>query len=86
MATSKKIKLGEKYRDKITGFSGTCTGLSQYISGCDQALLVPPVKDDGTYIAGNWFDDDRLVEAKSGTPVKRTSKKGGPQSHPAPTN
>lgn len=78
------VVLGKVYRDSITGFTGTCTGTCKYISGCDQVLLVPKVKDDGTYIEGHWFDDVRLVDPYTGKPVERTSERGGPQEHQAP--
>lgn len=54
------IILGAKYQDKITGFSGVATGHVEYISGCNQTLLVPRVGDDGKLLGGEWFDDQRL--------------------------
>ena len=76
------IEFGKVYRDRITGFTGTCTGWATYISGCDQVSIVPPVKADGTYSDGMWFDDERLIEVETEKPVERTSRKGGPQSSP----
>lgn len=35
----KKIKLGNKYRDTITGFEGTATGKHEYIHGCTRITL-----------------------------------------------
>lgn len=35
----RKIKLGEKYRDTITGFEGTATGKHEYLHGCLQISL-----------------------------------------------
>lgn len=54
------IRTGMKVKDKITGFAGTVTGVVQYISGCNQALVVPPAREDGSFIAGEWFDLQRL--------------------------
>ena len=54
------IQLGRKYRDKITGFTGTATGRAAYISGCSQVLLAPPVTSDGAARDANWFDEQRL--------------------------
>ncbi|MEW6115629.1 MAG: hypothetical protein AB1553_01855 [Nitrospirota bacterium] len=54
------ITLGQKYKDKITGFEGVATGYVQYISGCNQALLVPKVSADGTLRESLWFDVQRL--------------------------
>jgi hypothetical protein len=41
------IKLGSKAKDKITGFNGFVTGFVTYLSGCNQALVVPKVGKDG---------------------------------------
>ena len=54
------IELGRKVKDKITGFSGIVTGLCQYISGCNQALVAPTVGKDGVAKDSSWFDEQRL--------------------------
>lgn len=56
-----KVKLGQKVKDVITGFTGIITGHVEYISGCNQSLLQPPVKPDGDYVESRWFDDDRML-------------------------
>ena len=53
------VELGTKQRDKITGFVGVVTGRAEYLTGCNQCLLVPPVKD-GAYVDSQWFDEQRL--------------------------
>ena len=55
-----KINLGATYIDRITGFSGVATGFVEYISGCNQVLLAPPVKD-GAFVENHWFDVQRVV-------------------------
>lgn len=54
--------LGRTYSDKITGFKGICVGVVHYISGCNQAVLVPKLKADGSPVPGEWFDWQRLEE------------------------
>lgn len=54
------INLGVKVQDKITGFAGTVTGVVNYLTGCNQALVVPPVGSDGNMRDGQWFDFQRL--------------------------
>lgn len=54
------IELGRTYKDKITGYTGVATGHTTYISGCNQTLLVPKTKADGTGSDGRWFDDQRM--------------------------
>lgn len=56
------MNLGERARDRITGFEGVVTGLCMYISGCNQALLVPPVDKEGQFRDGHWFDIQRLEQ------------------------
>jgi hypothetical protein len=60
------VTLGATYRDKITGFKGICTGYCDYLSGCNQALLIPRVGKDGKAPDGAWYDVQRLdrVDAK----------------------
>jgi hypothetical protein len=77
-----KIEFGRKYRDRVTGFVGTCTGMASYISGCDQVSLVPEVTD-GKYPEGVWLDDERLIDVATDQPIARTSARGGPQSAPS---
>lgn len=56
-------------RDKITGFTGICTGVVFYATGCNQALLVPPVDKDGKTQEAHWFDIQRVevVQAEAVT-------------------
>ena len=51
---------GHMVRDVITGFAGTVTGVVIYISGCNQALVVPMVNNDGKIPDSIWFDVQRL--------------------------
>lgn len=51
--------IGYTVRDRITGFEGVVTGFVVYISGCNQALVVPKAKD-GRMGDGAWIDEQRL--------------------------
>lgn len=77
------IVLGGQYKDIITNFTGVATGFTEYISGCNQVLLVPPVKDDGSYVDGMWFDVQRL-ERVEGTIVSLDNSKTPGFDKPAP--
>lgn len=71
---TEQIELGDKVKDRITGFCGVVTGRTTYISGCDQILVSPPVKDDGSYVDGHWIDYDRLQVVNVGhVPVSSVS-------------
>jgi hypothetical protein len=55
-----EIRLGHPVRDVITGFKGIVVGIIDYISGCRQALVTPPVNEKGDIIESRYFDTDRL--------------------------
>jgi hypothetical protein len=55
-----KLKMGVIAKDLVTGFEGRVTGVASYMTGCDQALLVPNVENTGVYREGHWFDVTRL--------------------------
>lgn len=57
----KDIVLGNTYTDTITGFSGVATGHCEYLTGCNQVLLVPKVGPDGAMRSGEWFDQQRVT-------------------------
>jgi hypothetical protein len=81
--TTEEIQTGSTYRDEITGFEGLCTGRCQYISGCDQALLQPPVKD-GKFEDARWFDVQRLVAVDGGRKIQLDNGKTPGADRPAP--
>ena len=56
-----KIEIGQKVKDKLTGFTGLVTGRCEYITGCTQLLVQPPVKADGDFVESRWLDEDRGV-------------------------
>jgi hypothetical protein len=64
------IKLGSKVKDTITCFGGVVTGFVTYISGCNQALVVPEVGKEGTFKRAKWFDEQRLEIDQKFIPIK----------------
>lgn len=54
------IAFGTHVRDIITGQTGTVTGYTTYITGCDQYLIQPGAKPDGTPSESVWRDVARL--------------------------
>lgn len=79
---SEPVKLGDRAKDTLTGFEGIVVGTCQYLTGCDQALLKPQKrKDDGSMLAGEWFDVQRLEVTKAGAYMLDNGvTPGGPQS------
>jgi len=55
-----KIELGNKVRDKVTGFEGIATARVEYINKCVQYCVKPKVKEDGKMTNGEYIDIDEL--------------------------
>lgn len=73
------IELGQRGRDKVTGFEGILIGHCRYLTGCDQYGISPPAKD-GEVKAAQWFDEGRIEVIGAGLTVSDVTaeKNGGP--------
>lgn len=75
-------RLGDKYRDPLTGFEGVATAVTFYLHACERITL-EYVKDGK--IEYESFDAPRLVHVASGQqPV--TTRTGGPGGREARPN
>ena len=76
-----KIKLGDRARDTITGFSGTVVAITTWLNGCDRYMIQPNTLKDGSTINPETFDVQQLERSKSSdhVPDKTT---GGPRPEP----
>lgn len=74
--------LGRKFKDRVTGFEGTCTGVADYISGCSQALIIPTVGEKGEFRPGEWFDVQRLEATGAEVLTLDNSRSPGPDREP----
>lgn len=72
------MKLGITARDTITGFEGVVTATAQYISGCNQVLLVPKVDDKGAFVESHWFDEQRCSQMGEEIVVLENEETPGP--------
>lgn len=52
--------IGRTAKDKVSGFTGVVTGVVYYITGCNQALVFPKVKEPHEMPTGQWIDVQRL--------------------------
>ena len=60
------VQLGNKVRDKVTGFTGIAIGRTDYLFGCRQYGVAPAVGDDGKLNNVCWFDVGRLEVVDTG--------------------
>lgn len=54
------IKLGDRVRDKITGFEGIATARVVYLNGCIQFCVDPGVNKEGEMMKGEYIDVSQL--------------------------
>lgn len=59
MATE-SVRMGVEVKDRVTGLRGIITGKTEYINGCVQWLVKPPVDKDGKLVDGCWIDTVQL--------------------------
>ena len=82
------IRLGDRVRDRITGFEGVVIARLEYLNGCVQYCVKPKIKPDkpneqpdGCYI------DEKFLEVVPANPVPVTPEATGgdlPQGDRAP--
>ena len=72
------IELGQKAKDKVTGFEGILIGRIEYLFGCNQYGIAPEAKD-GKVNDTNWFDEGRIEITGPGVTAEevKAEKPGG---------
>lgn len=78
-----KIQLGEKVRDRLTGFEGRATSRVEYITGCVQYGVLPMAKGDGSYPDAVYIDEQRLEVIEPA--IAQASRPTGGPMRDAPT-
>lgn len=85
------VQLGDRVRDRITGFEGIVIGITEWLYQCRRPIIQPSsLTSDGKLSETQSFDEDQLeiVEAgafspraiESAPPAEQT---GGPRATPA---
>lgn len=78
-----KIKLGERYRDTVSGWEGIATARYEYMNGCVRIEI--SAKDKDGKPEGFVFDHQQIEAAKGDTVKVERRATGGPQTNtPAP--
>ena len=67
------INLGNKVKDKITGFQGIATSKHIYLTGCSQFGIQPPMDKDGKVPDKKYFDEGRLTVTGAGITAKEVA-------------
>ena len=60
MAGIKEIRLGNKVKDKVTGYTGIAVTKVEYLNGCVQFCVKPEVGKDGKMPDGEYIDVHQL--------------------------
>jgi hypothetical protein len=71
------IKLGQKVKDKVTGFTGIATSKVEYLNGCVQFCVKPEMVKPGEMPEGVYLDDMQLEVIGDGVAIP-TEPDGGP--------
>ncbi len=79
------IELGQRVKDKITGFEGIATARVEYLTGCIQYCLKPEKLDEkGKMIEGEYIDEGQLELLGDG--INKSAKDGEPVIEPGTSN
>lgn len=78
------VKVGDRVKDQITGFTGIATARYEYLYGCVRINVQSEKLKDGKVEDGFTFDEDQLQVVKAGAvtgvPAKSKPTTGGPRS------
>lgn len=55
-----KIELGDKVRDRVTGFTGICIGITTWLYGCRRIAIQPQELKDHSVIDAQSFDEPAI--------------------------
>lgn len=93
------IQLGDRVKDRVTGFTGIVVARSEYLHGCRRVGVQPEkLEKDGKPPEAAWFDEPQVDLVKAGvhqsfeakaaaaaTPARAARAPGGPQPIPPRT-
>lgn len=58
-----KTELGEKVRDRLSGFEGVCTARAEYLYGVPRVEVTPVAKSGDKSDEPRWFEESRVEAA-----------------------
>lgn len=78
-----KVKLGRRYRDRVTGFEGVAVSLHEYIQGC-RRITLEKLSADGDKLLSLTFDEPNLEQVGPRVVERLGAATGGPHDHDTP--
>lgn len=76
------INLGDKVRDRITGYEGIVMSKCEYLNGCIQFGVQAKKTKEGKLPKIEWIDDIQLKVIAEKTKLKKDEVGGGMRNHP----
>lgn len=77
-AHQRRVNIGDRVRNRVTGFEGVVTGRTEYITGCARLIVQPQGMKDGKSYDSEYVDEPMadLLQAGALSPVP--TQNGGP--------
>lgn len=76
------IYLGDKVRDKVSGFEGIAVTRHTYLNGCNRISVQPAIDKDGKLPEYEAFDEPQLEVIESMAVEGDDGHTGGPDKYP----
>lgn len=77
----KRIQLGDKVQDTVTGFKGVAIAAHEYLNGCRRISVQPKAKKDGTVPDSHTFDEPQLKIVTQRAVLPGPQDTGGPEKY-----
>lgn len=75
------LKLGDKARDRISGFTGIVVAITEWLNGCRRITICPQELKDGKPVESHTFDAEQ-VELVQDNAMPAAKPHGGPSISP----
>jgi hypothetical protein len=94
MTATKGVQLGDRVKDRVTGFKGIVVARSEYLHGCRRVGVQAEKLEEGKPTDAQWFDEPQVDVMESAVhapfaaapaPARAAARPGGPQPTPPRT-
>ncbi len=75
------LKLGDKAKDQISGFTGTIVAVTEWLNGCRRITIQPSALHEGKPVENSTFDAEQVAKVEEGPELSPT-RTGGPSISP----